>query len=222
MTKTCKHCGKEYEVIPAKYDRSKYCSRECINSYNQRITKQCLVCGKEFTCQKSQKERAKYCSVWCRKIGVAERLKGKKKNSPKTGEDIACKVCGKKFYAHKCEVKRKNKMYCSVECRNKDPNATVKQKGHLCHSWKGGRQKVQGYIYILSHDHPFKNSGGYVAEHRLVVEKHIGRYLDQKESVHHINGIKDDNRLENLQVVARSPHVGAVSCPFCNKEFVIR
>ena len=66
--------------------------------------------------------------------------------------------------------------------------------------WKGGRTLVQKYTYIYSPTHPFRNSGNYVFEHRLVMEKHIGRYLTKEEIVHHINEIRSDNRIENLML----------------------
>jgi len=68
--------------------------------------------------------------------------------------------------------------------------------------WKGGRTiNDHGYILIRCLEHPYADYRGYVKEHRLVVEKHIGRYLTREEIVHHINEITDDNRLENLQVM---------------------
>ena len=66
-------------------------------------------------------------------------------------------------------------------------------------NWKGGRKTDRGYIFIHSPEHPY-NSIGYVQEHRLVVEKYIGRYLNRKEVVHHINSNRQDNRIENLMV----------------------
>jgi uncharacterized protein (DUF1330 family) len=72
-----------------------------------------------------------------------------------------------------------------------------KRKGKNNPRWKGGRMLQLGYWLVLVPDHPF-STRGYVREHRLVMEKKIGRYLKKKEQVHHINGIKTDNRIENL------------------------
>jgi HNH endonuclease/NUMOD3 motif-containing protein len=74
-------------------------------------------------------------------------------------------------------------------------------------SWKGGRIKdSRGYWRIWSPTHPFKDYYGYVFEHRLVMEKHLGRYITREELVHHINEIKTDNRIENLRLMTREEH----------------
>jgi hypothetical protein len=78
-------------------------------------------------------------------------------------------------------------------------------KGEKNISWKGGRNKSDGYIRIWKPDHPL-NNGGYVLEHRLVMEKKIGRFLNKNEVVHHINGIRNDNRKENLIKLTRQIH----------------
>jgi hypothetical protein len=71
-------------------------------------------------------------------------------------------------------------------------------KGHSC--WKGGRVLAGGYVRVYAPEHPRAQNGRYVLEHRLVMEKHLGRLLGPGETVHHKNGIKTDNRLENLEL----------------------
>lgn len=67
-------------------------------------------------------------------------------------------------------------------------------------NWNDGKMTTKnGYVQIMNKNHPFQ-SRGYVYEHRLVMEKNIGRYLKSTEHVHHINGIKNDNRIENLML----------------------
>lgn len=67
-------------------------------------------------------------------------------------------------------------------------------------NWKGGRMLLGGYWQIYSPDHPRVTLAGYVAEHRLVVEKKLGRFLESSEVVHHIDGDRLNNSPENLQV----------------------
>ncbi len=67
-------------------------------------------------------------------------------------------------------------------------------------NWKGGRIEDSGYVYLRLPQHPQAHRNGYVAEHRIVMEKHIGRFLRKDEVVHHINGVIDDNRIENLKL----------------------
>lgn len=70
-------------------------------------------------------------------------------------------------------------------------------------SWNGGRVvDKHGYILIAVAEHPHRSTGGYVREHRLVMEQVLGRYLRPEEVVHHLNGIHADNRPENLEVFA--------------------
>lgn len=121
------------------------------------------------------------------------------------GRIITCPTCGDRSFTTKKEV-----TFCSVSCS---------KKGALNPNWLGGKKKQGGYIFILTDE-------GYRPEHRLVMEESLGRKLDPFEIVHHRNAIKDDNRLENLEIILNYPsdglHVGKLRCPHCNEEFGIR
>lgn len=68
--------------------------------------------------------------------------------------------------------------------------------------WKGGRFIDQdGYALVKKPDHPAARLSGYVLEHRLAMEAHLGRFLTEKEVVHHKNSNKSDNRLDNLELL---------------------
>lgn len=68
-------------------------------------------------------------------------------------------------------------------------------------SWRGGRiVNNKGYVFIKKLNYP-NAVNGYVREHRLVMAEHLGRFLKPEEVVHHINGIKGDNRIENLELL---------------------
>lgn len=109
---------------------------------------------------------------------------------------------------------------CELKCKKKIPIRNTKKQlqrykhGHnnhhegvLCPWWRGGKHiDTAGYVRVIAKWHPFRDSSGKVREHRLVMEKHLGRYLKKGEVVHHINNIKTDNRIENLQLMSHSEH----------------
>jgi len=83
--------------------------------------------------------------------------------------------------------------------------------GSLHPSWKGGRYiDKHGYIRILlSIDSPYLSMATKdrtILEHRLILAKQLGRYLHPWEKVHHKNGIKDDNQIENLELTMNGAH----------------
>jgi len=147
---------------------------------NHKIKRNCLICGKSFAtflCR-TNNGRGKYCSTLCC-------YEAFKKREPL-----------RKGKHHSLETKKK------IGLANFGKNLGVKH-----HNWKGGRivDKFWGYAFIRNKKHPFQRNN-YIAEHRFVVEKKIGRYLLPKEIVHHL-GEKDNNCPHKLMAfVSNSAH----------------
>jgi len=76
-------------------------------------------------------------------------------------------------------------------------------------NWKGGRTRHKaGYVTVHAPGHPRAGRSPYVFEHILVAEQTLGRYFVEGESVHHLNGVRDDNRPENLELWTRPQPTG--------------
>lgn len=73
-------------------------------------------------------------------------------------------------------------------------------RGSGNHRWRGGRTTRRGYVKVLMPGHPRGGKKGYVFEHILVAETAIGKHLPPGAEVHHVNGVKSDNRPANLVV----------------------
>lgn len=95
--------------------------------------------------------------------------------------------------------------------RSGKDNPMYGKTGEKHPGYKGGRKvRKDGYIMILAPEgHPARHAAyPYVLEHRLVMEQHLGRYLDPEEVVHHVDGDPSNNDIENLQLFAsQSEHI---------------
>jgi hypothetical protein len=139
------------------------------------ITKRCLGCKEEKS--------------------VADFALDKRTNKPRA----RCKKCNAAYNKGICvdcngPTSDKRKIRCA-KCQG----VTTRTENH--YNWKGGRSVYKGYVYLSGyHDHPNVGSSGRITEHVLVMSQHLGRALVKGETVHHKNGVRDDNRLENLEL----------------------
>ena len=162
------------------------------------IIKNCINCKKEFKTysayirrgEKKGRPEGLFCSAKCRSSG--------KFNSRYNGGleiiNRKCLFCKKQFGIIKRLIRLRPAKFCSILCA---------YKGQI----KLNRSRILGgYKYLYKKDHPFANSDGMIAEHRLVMEDKIGRFLTKKEIIHHINHKKLDNRIKNLMILDNKTH----------------
>lgn len=185
---------------------------------------ECIVCGNTNYVVNTKKFPKDFCSYKCYE-------EWQKWNKP---PNCSCEVCGKPMYIKPYRLGRvENGITCSKECSNKlreefmsgENNHQYGLIGDKNSSF-GGEELISefGYILVYCPGHPFPhdktNKCTRVFKHRLVIEENYqlfdakyfieieGKfYLRPEYVVHHINEIRDDNRLENLQILTVSEHI---------------
>lgn len=207
----CLNCGDN--VIGKGISFGKFCCEKCKWTWmnNNRTLKpnvfyECIVCGgkvekyispsrfKEYTFQFCSRScKGKYMSGDKHPLWVGGKENHKKPDPPKPNYIGMCDFCGIKFETYRNKSQEKPK-FCSVQCTG------FAQRGENNPAYNGGRYKCNGYYVVFSPNHPYATKKKLVLEHRLVMEKKIGRYLKKNESVHHIDGNKLNNSSENLML----------------------
>lgn len=202
----CVVCGGEFLAYASAH--RKYCSPRCSHKATgdawldgtrphpvkkrRGVTIPCANCGTPFYHRASEDTR--FCSLVCTNAWQS-------RNRVK----LTCQTCGKEFERSPSVAARQT--HCSMRCKANDVARPVGRT----HNGRPVRYDHAGYVLVWEPEHPNKTLKGWQGEHRLVAEAVLGRILKSDEHVHHINGIKDDNRPENLQVMDALDHAALSS-----------
>ncbi len=177
----CKYCGNEFSD---KLLRTMYCSKECRNLAKVKNIKVCPICNKTFH---AKRKKMVFCSPGCANEFHTKKIA------------VSCENCGKELLRIPALVKKNKHHFCNQKCRDSWLAEHSELKGVLT----GGGIYHHGHGYIFL----YQSSRKYKAEHRLVMEQHLGRELSSDEIVHHKDGDKTNNDISNLEIVTRSEHI---------------
>ena len=182
----CGECKKKFSCYLSNH--RKYCSKECSGIASGRLKKQktqktllkCFHCDKNFVLQnstiRSREKQSGHAIKYC-SIGCY--------TAQVETKPITCQYCKNSFIP-----KRKSTKFCSNQCRT-DARAGVKKTGFWYEN---------GYRIL------YAGEGKGIKEHIKIMTEHLGRELESDEIVHHKNFIRDDNDLDNLQLMTRGDH----------------
>lgn len=151
----------------------------------------CEHCGTEFTRRKGQESERSFCSrrcYWDSSYRSQLIAKANEARSPEAWYEAPCASCGTAVRRH--ASRRPKRTYCSRECHNKDRRRAQRRGGYV--------------LVFVGRDEPGSTKSGHMFEHRKVMQDLLGRALLPEENVHHKNGVRDDNRPENLELWTRS------------------
>lgn len=194
----CFVCGREVEKYPSQIRENTtgrfFCSMEHRNEAGKPRTVKPKVCELEGC----EQEFVSYTDGrFCSKAHYVE-WQGRNK------VHLTCKNCGRDYTVSPSQAKHRLGQFCTRKCQGE---AQIKRPLDRMHNGKPAVLDRNGYVRVYEPNHPRATKTGWQFEHRLVAEKHLGRYLAQHEHVHHINGQKADNRLENLAVLNDLEHL---------------
>jgi len=208
IEKACENCGQTFYCYPS--DNRRFCGHLCRSA--KRFGKPnvapgrtvipftCRECGKSFGMMQSfltayRKKHSKdpmYCSRPCADAG-------RKKDASKKGS-FACVQCGAMTPRRRKPGGRlyAQQKYCSRTCkyahqRQRALDRFQAETTHKTHAARNGYLRMSVPSLVTGRKHA-------TLEHRWVMEQSLGRPLIRAETVHHINGIRTDNRLENLEL----------------------
>jgi endogenous inhibitor of DNA gyrase (YacG/DUF329 family) len=199
------------------------------------VTRSCLHCGKQFDVPYPSSKRLN-CSEECRIARLRQPRRKRKADSGTRRTDwveVECTQCGKAFelvpWQARAAQQRGGRVYCSTECSDalakrrysEGPQANQLPLGRKLRG-EGRHINKSGYanVYVSPAERPpGRERLSYHPEHRMVMAKHLGRWLEGHETIHHINGNKADNRIENLQLRNGNHGRGSVArCRTCGSH----
>jgi len=206
---TCQQCGTVFSAKPRDIrDGRKFCGHACYRAYEAIHGRPCVVVEKEFSCRvcgqifrrkpgelreyvKKFGLEPRYCSIACSAVGRRADTEEKTR--------VSCAECGKLLERQRHPSGRiiRSRRYCSAACKGAAKSKMYHSRKPVLETTR--RVSRHGYIRLFVQDAPGTPRRD-VFEHRYVMEKAIGRALHSDETVHHKNGVKDDNRIENLEL----------------------